>query len=779
MNEWKQLAKKAAQQMPQDPSQQAPPGQAGQQQGQSDPSQIDTATLERNFMDQSYQNLQNLAMPFIQAGKQLGFEVVYKNPDCSKMVGVFIFRVSGKELFYAPALFISGQSKGDLLYRVTTKTFVPLNPDWCDYFLQHAPANEGEGVDPSVKMHANNYADLVSIIQPPRSHKLASADLPKNFNDDVIELLNKTASVVFDEPCKEEILQRFIVEDGGYSAIAKLHKAAKASYAFANALFMSCKDESVYAPDLSEMDKAAAAKDASALPDLAIYLDLVNNPLLKTASTDDLAKGYKIVDNRKSADLNEITWEANSLEMNGIAEPGIFNVLMADGSKSKCLLAYDDHDMLAPSSWHCCDTYRPSAHIYPQFVIVDMSTLESKRVGPRKPVFGTYISGLDDSKEFAETMSSGKTYRVYSRPGKALSEAIHIKSVGKTAAGLAEYTTGYSSQSDSGNKVYIYNPDYDGVIDSDGVIGGAYRFLEVARETASWGGLIAKDDTLKLGEEAAIDRWIFGEGYKKATVTRLPNSTDYIVRRVESEKNSPSLTKLGAKMLLMNELDIAEPAADEIIDLVNAKRQHQFFYKSAQQLQWRQFPEFYQQFNQDFNVPEEDSDSMRYRILAQGNHPMQLRHRVGDGIKLNNPNEDAQGGNVGGVPGAGSNTNDAMQDSGLDMTTATPESLYQLSQQKGVGNLFEHGVIGSLVKTYDAIALVNKYLPDLEQALDRLGRIVFLLAWKPEDFIKAYGTDDQSELENKLMSNFKALGELVLELLQKSKNQGEGTPGLK
>ena len=157
---WKVLAKQAAQQMQQQPLPQQGGGGGGDQQ------QVDTATLERNFMDQSYQTLQNLAMPFIQAGKQLGFEVVYKNPDCSKMVGIFIFRVAGKELFYAPSLFISGQVKGDLLYRVTTKTFVPLTPDWCDYFLQHSPSSEGEGVDPSVKMQANNYADLISIIQP-------------------------------------------------------------------------------------------------------------------------------------------------------------------------------------------------------------------------------------------------------------------------------------------------------------------------------------------------------------------------------------------------------------------------------------------------------------------------------------------------------------------------------------------------------------------------------------------------------------------------------------
>jgi hypothetical protein len=63
--------------------------------------------------------------------------------------------------------------------------------------------------------------------------------------------------------------------------------------------------------------------------------------------------------------------------------------------------------------------------------------------------------------------------------------------------------------------------------------------------------------------------------------------------------------------------------------------------------------------------------------------------------------------------------------------------------------------------------LIDKYFPDLEKALDRLGRMVFLFYWKPEDFSHLYGTDDQSSLENMLVSNFKQFGELVLELLKK------------
>jgi len=64
--------------------------------------------------------------------------------------------------------------------------------------------------------------------------------------------------------------------------------------------------------------------------------------------------------------------------------------------------------------------------------------------------------------------------------------------------------------------------------------------------------------------------------------------------------------------------------------------------------------------------------------------------------------------------------------------------------------------------------MIQQYVPDLSQALDKIGRILFLLYWRPEDFTERYGADDQSELENMLMSTFKQYGDLVLELLKRN-----------
>ena len=104
----------------------------------------------------------------------------------------------------------------------------------------------------------------------------------------------------------------------------------------------------------------------------------------------------------------------------------------------------------------------------------------------------------------------------------------------------------------------------------------------------------------------------------------------------------------------------------------------------------------------------------------------------------------------------------------------SPDQIAQFASSNNLPNVFEHGLVGSLVKVYDSVSMIDKYLPDMESAIDRLGRILFLFYWKPRDFEDAYGTDDMANLENQLLSNFKSFGALVLDLIKKSKKRKIG-----
>lgn len=94
------------------------------------------------------------------------------------------------------------------------------------------------------------------------------------------------------------------------------------------------------------------------------------------------------------------------------------------------------------------------------------------------------------------------------------------------------------------------------------------------------------------------------------------------------------------------------------------------------------------------------------------------------------------------------------------------ESLMEIAQETGSKHLFEYGLLGAMANTFSSEQVINSVIPDLRQALDKIGRILFLIIWKPEDFVEAFGSDDISALELRHVATFKNLGDVTAELMQ-------------
>ena len=94
--------------------------------------------------------------------------------------------------------------------------------------------------------------------------------------------------------------------------------------------------------------------------------------------------------------------------------------------------------------------------------------------------------------------------------------------------------------------------------------------------------------------------------------------------------------------------------------------------------------------------------------------------------------------------------------------------LAQEAAAAGQRHVFDQAAIGGLVKVYDTANVVDSYIPDFMDTIDRLGRILFLFYWKHEDFNQRYGSDDVVQMEDSLRNVFKNLGELTLHLKEKA-----------
>ena len=96
------------------------------------------------------------------------------------------------------------------------------------------------------------------------------------------------------------------------------------------------------------------------------------------------------------------------------------------------------------------------------------------------------------------------------------------------------------------------------------------------------------------------------------------------------------------------------------------------------------------------------------------------------------------------------------------------QELADQAAQAGQRHVFDQAAVGGLSKVYDTSAVVDSYIPNFMDSLDRLGRILFLFYWKHEDFNSRYGSDDVVEMEDRLRSVFKQLGDLTLKLKEKA-----------
>jgi len=75
----------------------------------------------------------------------VGFQLVDRNEDNTKAIGIFGFKV-GEQWLYAPVFFLNGDLKGhELLYIKKQDAFVPMKENWVNYIISRKPHILGEG----------------------------------------------------------------------------------------------------------------------------------------------------------------------------------------------------------------------------------------------------------------------------------------------------------------------------------------------------------------------------------------------------------------------------------------------------------------------------------------------------------------------------------------------------------------------------------------------------------------------------------------------------------
>jgi len=162
--------------------------------------------FEQAFSSLAYAYLRDKAPRLLD--HMIGFQLVDRNDDNTKAMGVFGFQL-GSQWLYAPVFFLNGDLKGhELLYIKNNDSFVPMKENWINYIMSRKPHILGESSASKLRDLGGVYPDVRTLSIPPSigggkraSDSYSVHRLPKAAFDAVLPLLaafkTKAASSLF------------------------------------------------------------------------------------------------------------------------------------------------------------------------------------------------------------------------------------------------------------------------------------------------------------------------------------------------------------------------------------------------------------------------------------------------------------------------------------------------------------------------------------------------------------------------------------------------------
>lgn len=151
----------------------------------------------------------------------VGFQLVERNQDNTKAVGIFGFRV-GDSWLYGPTFFLNGDLKGhELLYLKKSNTFVPMKENWVNYIISQKPHQLGEPSDETPQQLGAQMPNLRRVVSPPGFGKMGSdaaaedVPLPPNLQSWAKPFLPFLAAGALVEPFRGVGYDRFFAKHAG------------------------------------------------------------------------------------------------------------------------------------------------------------------------------------------------------------------------------------------------------------------------------------------------------------------------------------------------------------------------------------------------------------------------------------------------------------------------------------------------------------------------------------------------------------------------------------
>lgn len=849
---------------------------------------VNEADTEKVFCDMAYGFVENKVGDLMKDDYRIGFEIVKKNDENTRMVGVFAFKVD-KELLFAPVFFLNGEIKGPMLYRCSTKTFIPATKEWASYLIDAADTKDGKGRErsalgesaPLVQMHKLTFRpssmrkssssdeccpccgekeckcvsikpgisvpDVNGVYRPDKDYNTKPGQQPKLSTGDSVlkmasgddcqihlQLGDKTGVMSAEDaehiknateyPVKlhvdadtqfdlypngiAQIKKAFFAEAGPGFSEEELHDAVQAGMAerplaellrepdfgkpAAEAIMKAAGTSKPFAKLLAERYRDSSdlipEKFASTVVEkkdegLSICYDVSRIEKSAEVQRRFFENGFYVLDKRPVESMS-VVFDEMPDKIEAVNAPGVYSLLKPDGSYEEDVLVApfgkkvfgkDDRAVSidsdeAPFSRNLKHAERSSNPIY--------VGIKGGKMYSGRNLIGVMTGSAKKYGGLVDTPSARKVYMVLI--GDKLYGPIAVTDIrkvdGVTYCDICrENFTGsrpdkyvrVSKTDDYYKATLIVNPD---VAKSDvpgKVLGRDAKFVALSTKSDKnsyrptmdpWrdGGSVRVEELDSIGIEGTLENWIYRKfNAPRVSVLAKFKENDGTVKKAsyvfsDGERKSRPMNKVCALVKLARDMELPASKAYEILDKADENGETSFYLsmqKQATRLRLAEQPMFDEEFDSEFGVPVKPTQEFRLKV-----HGDQLHEPPASRGDMLNPTS------VTGLPN-------------LTVVTTAPEELRSLADTYNLANVFEHAAVGTLANTFNALPLIDKYTPKLETCLDALGRIKFLMFWRPGDFEAAYGEDDMANLEAEVDSNFESLGALLLKLLKKADKQ--------
>ena len=763
------------------------------------------AGFERDFASLAFSYIKDKAPMLVD--HLVGFQLLERSPDAKKAAGVFGSRI-GKQWFYLPSIFQNGEINGhEVCYLKNQDVMIPLKENWINYIISQKSSVLGEG-RPNSTNHGALRPDYVSLLTPPHG-KSASERSPRPQGwaaesgaiqdfarlvangpslGRVVNMISKSAQ--YDVPSwnpitLEDVASRTtrgcrmlrkaaaaypLIRQGIERWYGKdfFDRVEKKAEAYERELSSKLQTRPV-ARSLVGSLKAAAAPPNN---DLQIYTSLGSSlvPMSDEIKTRVIRDGYAVLDKRAEEKIAvEFDVEANKTELTSPTETGVYEVLMEDGDFVKCYV------FLGPKG--CCERSGKAAVV--------------------RKVDGEGWRHVDSTDVLAQVPEDGDDIKADEDPHKWFSRLPDAGSVNVnkwymyvTADGLCTapfYKADYSSHASCGPASPVDDDEvcFDWAeakknfgkditewarLSGFSAPGSPGETVNRIRKDSNGDRIVVVRNTVHVPKGAKL----VSLGSTKVTLGDMQSAMDLMLKKTAQLKlledgneiliNGARLSKQAGFFHLIQVHGFRETDAKRLMkSAAEQGRRGRGYVTRVKYAAGQQTPMMASDFMQtSIPFPNMETNSITDYMPRVPSRSSYIPQVSSYGVQYDKEHF---------VPSAGRPNYQVID----DMPDEQLAQMAQQASQRGDKEMFDAAGFGAIFKGSPRKDMLHQYLPKWSSALDGLCRAYLTFLWFGPALAEQYGDADMPEMKDSLVRAIDVLGDVVLEVKNKTIEPYSGT----